>query len=516
MVGKEKIDDCLTTRDGRLFIEKFDTVEIVKQYGSPLFVVSEDQLRRNIRRFQKSFETGWTDGPVKIMPAAKASWSSAIQLIIASEGCGCDIYSAGELAVALRAGFDPQYISVNGVPKNRDHITNAIKHGARITIDGMEEFDVIEQAAKELKTKAKVRLRMKPAIKGFTKYSNFVPNGPLSTDVAALAYKGGLPRDAVIFFGKKILKSPHVELMGFHEHHGRHDPSARYWEEQMKSYAEEIAIVSQALGGFQPNEIDIGGGFACPRDPFGSEIKYSEPYEFLVLYGLSRALSRFPSLRYKVIDKIVEKAILFTPNQKMAPSIEEYGTACTGTLKQELSRRGINTKGVMLQVEPGRSLHGNTAIHLTTVKSIKKMNEPITWSHAALDTTEFWFTGGRYEHHVYDYIFANKTNSPLVEKMDVVGRSCYGDRMFPAIMLPGDLAVGDIMAILDVGAYQEVSMSNFNAMPRPATMLVSGDEISIIRRAETQEDVFNRDVIPEHLKAIEKTSNTRSRERKEG
>ena len=502
MVRTGKIDDCLSTRGGRLFMEELDTVDIVKQYGSPVFVISEDQLRRNIRSFQKGFESGWTNGPVKVMPAAKASWISAIQNIIASEGCGCDVYSSGELDVALRAGFDPQFISVNGVPKDRDHIFNAVKQGVRITIDGMEEFDVIEQAARELNVKAKVRLRLKPTLKGFTRYSHFVPSGPLSTDIAALVYKGGLPRDAVIYIGRRIMDSRHVELAGFHQHHGRHDPTVRYWEEQMKSYADEIGIVSQALGGFQPSEIDIGGGFACPRDPFGSEIKYTEPYEFLVLYGLSRALSRFPSLRYRIISKIVDKAILFTPNQKMAPSIGEYCAACTGTIRRELERRGISTKGVMLQVEPGRSLHGNTGIHLTTVRSIKRMNSPIVWSHAALDTTEFWFTGGRYEHHVYDYIFANKADSPLVEKMDVVGRSCYGDRMFPTIMVPGDLAPGDIMAILDVGAYQEVSMSNFNAMPRPATLLVSTDRVSTIRQAESQADVFRRDVIPRHLEAL--------------
>lgn len=501
MEGREKIDNCLTTRNGRLFIEALDTVEIVKQFGSPVFVISEDQLRRNIRRFQRAFESGWTDGQVKIMPAAKANWNSAIQHIIAGENCGCDIYSAGEFAVALQAGFDPQYISVNGVPKDGDHIFNAVKHGARITIDGMEEFDVIEQAAKELNCTAKVRLRLRPAIKGFTKYTKFMPTGPLSTDLAALAYKGGLSREAVIFIGKRIQKSQRVELVGFHQHHGRHDPSTRYWEEQMKAYVEEISAVCQALDGFQPMEIDIGGGFACPRDPFGSEIKFSEPYEFLALYGLSRVLTPFSKLRYKIVSKLIEKAILFTPNQKMAPSIEEYAAACTAALKRWLPAKGVGTKGLMLQVEPGRSLHGDTGIHLAAVKSIKKMSDPIRWNIAALDTTEFWFTGGRYEHHVYDYIFANKTDAPLVEKMDVVGRSCYGDRLFPAIMVPGDLAPGDIMAILDVGAYQEVSMSNFNAMPRPATLLVSGDQISVIRRSETQDDVFRRDVVPEYLKS---------------
>lgn len=493
------IDECLSTRDGHLFMDGVDTVDIVRDFGSPVFVVSEQGLRRNIRRFQKGFGLGWTDGPVKVMPAAKASWISAIQRIIASEGCGCDIYSAGELAVALAAGFEPRYISVNGVPKERDHIFNAIRSGARITIDGVEEIDIVEQAAKELNTTAKIRLRLKPVLSGFTEHSDFVPGGPLSTDLVALAYKGGLPRDAIISIGRRALASPHIEVTGFHQHHGRHRPSTRYWEEQMKSYAREMGIVSKALGGYQPKEIDIGGGFACPRDPFGSEIKYSEPYEYLALYGISRALARFPRLRYWLLSKIVDRFILFDPNREMAPSIEEYAAACTGTLVKELPRQGIATSGVMLQLEPGRSLHGDTGIHLTRVRSIKRMRTPIKWDHAALDTTEFWFTGGRYEHHVYDYVFANKACEPLVDKMDVVGRSCYGDRLFPAILVPGTLEPGDIMAILDVGAYQEVSMSNFNAMPRPATLLLEGGRASVIRRAETLEDVFGRDMIPDHL-----------------
>ena len=299
-----KIDDCLSTRNGHLFIEDLDTTEIAKKYGTPAFVISENQLRRNIRRFQKGFESNWEDGPVKIMPAAKANWAAAIQKIIASENCGCDTYSAGELSVALRSGFDPKYISVNGVPKDKDHIFNSIKEGARITIDGTEEFDIIECAARELNVIAKVRLRLCPAIPGFTKYSDFIPSGPLSTDICMLGYKGGLSTDEVIPIGKRIMASNQVELVGFHEHHGRHDASTRYWEEQMKAYAREIGIVSNALNNYQPQEISIGGGFACPRDPFGSEIKFSEPYEYMVLHILSKALSPFPKLRYPILSKM--------------------------------------------------------------------------------------------------------------------------------------------------------------------------------------------------------------------
>ena len=115
-----------------------------------------------------------------------------------------------------------------------------------------------------------------------------------------------------------------------------------------------------------------------------------------------------------------------------------------------------------------------------------------------LDTTELWLTGGRYEHHLHDYLFANKADAEMTDTADIIGRSCYGDRLMPIVRIP-DVEVGDILALLDTGAYQEVSMSNFNAMPRPATVLVTGDRAAIIRRRETEQDVLARDIVPDHL-----------------
>ncbi len=501
MKASGRIDDALSTRDGHLYMEEVDTNDLVQEYGSPIFVVSENQLRRNIRRFQSAFQAGWTDGPTLVMPAAKASWSEAIQTIIASEGCGADVYSAGELAVALKAGFRPEQISVNGVPKSEEHIRHAVRVGARLTIDGVEEFDMIERAAREFGLVAKVRLRLRPAVSGFTRATTFLPYAPLSADVAALVYKGGLSHDAAVRIGRQVLASEHTELLGFHEHHGRHHASTDWWEAQMVAYAAEIASVCDELGDYQPNELSIGGGFAVPRDPFGAEMKYTDPYEFLALHGVSRSLARFPAARYKVISKVIEKALTFTPNQRMAPTIEEYAAACTTTLARELRSHGVRTEGLTLQVEPGRSLHGNTSVHLTSVMNVKRMQRPIMWNQVVCDTTEFWFTGGRYEHHVHDFVVANRTDAPLITKYDVVGRSCYGDRLIPTVKMPSDMRPGDLLALLDVGAYQEVSMSNFNAMPRPATLLVTGNRVSVIRRAESQEDVFARDVVPTHLSA---------------
>ncbi len=493
-----RIDDCLSIRDGRLYVEGCDTLELLRAFGSPLFVFSEDQLRRNVRRFQAAFGAGWPDGPVVVMPAAKANWLAAIQRILASEGCGCDVYSAGELTMALNAGCPPHLISVNGVPKDEDHIRRSIAAGCRITIDSLEEVEVIEAAAAELGTTAYVRLRLKPVLHNFIEHSDFVAEGLVPTDLAAIAYKGGLTFEQVMAVGPRLLRSPHVVPVGFHQHHGRHKRSLRYWQAQMAAYAAEIGRVCRALGGYRPQEIDIGGGFAIPRDPFNAATDYSEPVQYAALHGVSRVLSLLgPRPRYAVLARLVD-TITGHPNRHPAPTVEAYAEACTATLRRELPRHGVETRGLMLHLEPGRAMHGNAGIHLTTVRAIKRTTVPLRWAVIVVDTTEFWFTGGRYEHHLHHYLFANKPDAPPTGKADIIGRSCYGDRLLPAVPVP-DVAVGDVLALLDTGAYQEVSMSNFNALPRPASVLVTGDRASLIRRRETEEDIFRRDVMPAHL-----------------
>lgn len=499
MSQSKRIDDCLSTLNGHLFIEDYDTIELTHEFGSPLFVLSENQIRRNVRRFQKAFQDGWPDGLSKILPAAKANWISAVQRILAEEGCGCDIYSHGELSIALQAGFEPELISVNGVPKDEAHISRCIQEGVRITIDSLEEVDMIERAADEIGQVAKVRLRLKPPISGFVDHTDFVAEGLVPTDIAALVYKGGLTFEQIMVVGPRILQMKNVELMGFHEHHGRHHPSTRYWEEQMRSFACELGRICQALGGFQPKEIDIGGGFAIPRDPFNAATDYTEPVQLGALFMLSKALKALGTKpRYRILARLID-SIVTHPNQTPAPSIEAYAEACTRTLRRELPENGIETRGLMLQVEPGRAMFGDAGIHLATVKNLKRITDPIRWLQIIVDTTEFWFTGGRYEHHLHDYVFANKTDAPLVTKADIIGRSCYGDRLMPTVPVP-EVECGDVLAFLDTGAYQEVSMSNFNAIPRPATVLVRDDKAWVIRRAETEEDVLARDVIPQHLR----------------
>jgi len=498
-----RIDDCLSNRDGVLFIEELASTELVERFGSPLFVFSENQIRRNVRRFKDAFETGWTAGPVKVMPAVKANWTTAILRVLAEEGCGADIYSAGELDVALRAGVEPRFISANGVPKEKEHIRRTLEAGARLTIDSLRDVDFLEELAPTLPKTTYVRLRIRPAISGFVKKSDFVAEGMVPTDITALLYKGGLSVDEVIEAGKRAMKIPNVELVGFHQHHGRHKATTEYWEAQMRAYARDIGRVCRALDGYQPQEISIGGGFAIPRDPHNAATHYSDPVAFGALHVLSLGLKYLGSkIRYFVIDKVMAAAVKGGPNTVPAPSIEDYGHATTAALLEALPKHGVDPNGVMLQLEPGRGIHGNAGVHLSTIEATKKMTSPIKWNVVTLDTTEFWLVGGRYEHHLHDYRIANRMDAPPAIKADVVGRSCYGDRLLGAVSLP-DVEVGDVFAMLDTGAYQEVSASNFNAMPRPASVLVTDDRAAVIRRGETLEDVFARDELPEHLAPVE-------------
>jgi diaminopimelate decarboxylase len=203
-------------------------------------------------------------------------------------------------------------------------------------------------------------------------------------------------------------------------------------------------------------------------------------------------------IRYKIISVAMEAFMKKEPNRRLSPAIEQYAEAITGTLRKEFKKVNIDPKGMTLQIEPGRSLYGDTAVHLTRVLKTKYQTKPIKMNWVLLDTTYFFMAGGVFENNLYDFLVANDADRKPVKNADVCGKSCFADRLLPEVRIP-DVDPGDIFAILDTGAYQEVSASNFNALPRPATILVHGDQAEVIKHAETIQDIFRRDVVPKRL-----------------
>ena len=497
MSGVHRIDECLSTRDGRLFIEERDTVALVEQFGSPIFVVSEDQLRRNVRRFHKAFSAHWTDGPVDVLPAIKANWTLATRRILTEEGAGADIYSEGELYAALTSGADPERISFNGGGKSEAFLRKCIEAGVRITVEDLDEPDLIEKVASELNRKARIRLRVKPNFPNLWRPTDFSQEYA-TIDLGIQVYKSGIPAQYLAALGKKILNMKHVELKGLHFHGGRHHASLWYWKGMIRQYARLIAELCRAWDGYHLEEIDIGGGFASRRDPHNKLELRRDVILTWFTYPFQTAIKLLGARRqYGLLSRMIALFVR-SPGKRRAPAIEQYAETAVRTLCGELSKNGIDTRGVRLQVEPGRCLYGNSGIHLTRVKKFKRQTEPMRLNWVLTDTTYFFLTGGVYEYNFHDFRIANKTDASLETFADIVGHSCYEDRILPFARIP-ELDPGDIIAFLDTGAYQEVSASNFNALPRPATVLVTGDRAEVIKRAETVGDVYARDIIPVHL-----------------
>jgi diaminopimelate decarboxylase len=493
----------LSIRGDRLFVEDCDTVELAERFGTPLFVMSETQLRSNARRFREAFAREWPHGPVDVLPAFKANWTLATRRVLNEESCGADIYSAGELHGALVAGVEPERISVNGGGKSESFIRECVRAGVRITIEDLDEPELIDRVAKELGKKAKVRFRVKPSFPSLWRRTDFADEHA-SIDLGIQIYKSGIPVEYLAELGRKTLALENVELVGLHVHVGRHHPSLWYWRHTMKAYAALVDELQRAWGSaFRPLEIDIGGGFASPRDPHSKlglrdDVMLSAtsyPFEQIL-----RLLGR--RLRYAILARLL-RVFGKAPRRGLAPSIEAYAEAAAGTLRDELERRGISMAGVRLQLEPGRSLYGDAGIHLTRVKKVKVQRRPMALKWILTDTTCYFLANGMVERNFHDFRVANRPTAPLVEMADIVGHSCAGDRILPFARVP-EIEPGDVIALLDTGAYEEGSASNFNALPRPATVLVRGADAEVIRRAERIEELYARDVVPARLVAAER------------
>ena len=454
----EKIDAALSVRHGRLYLEDCDLVDIARRFGTPLFVVSEDQIRRNIRRMTEAFASRWTEGEAQILPAIKASPLVAVRRILSEEGAGCDTFGPSELEGAIRGGCRPDLISLNGSVKDRETIRRGIEVGAQIVLDSPRELDLCRDEARRLGKRARVLFRLKPYMADLETQSDFSPH-PIRLTTQVIKY--GIPTNEVRPMGPAAFADDHIDAVGVHCHIGRQSTDPEVWRALIRSYVGLIAELGEEWGGWVPRIIDVGGGLPSPRD-----------YDPDVVLKSGRP----------------------------APAIEIYAEAITSTLRETLRKHGIDPLGVTLQCEPGRSMHGDTGLHLTSVVNVKKMSRPLEMTWLETDTSEFFLGTFGYDPStpLFHFKFANRADERDVETVDIVGKSCGGEFMLRDVKTPAASA-GDIVALLDTGAYMETIACNFNAMPRPGTVLVRGDEAFWVKRPETIDDVYDRDIVPIHL-----------------
>lgn len=245
------IDDCLSVRDGRLWIEGCEASGLAARFGTPLYVVSENQLRRNARRFVGAFSTRWP-GPVNVLPSIKANHVLALRRILSSEGLGCDTFGRSELWAALACGVAPALISVNGTGKSAALVEEAVAAGCRITLDSPRELDLAIAAAHRLGRRAQLRVRVRPDLSCLEKVaSDFSPEGESITEVAR-RYKAGIPMNELLPLGERALAAEEVDLIGVHAHFARHTRKLEVWAAMMDAFGDTVGHLSASWGGWQP------------------------------------------------------------------------------------------------------------------------------------------------------------------------------------------------------------------------------------------------------------------------
>jgi diaminopimelate decarboxylase len=456
-----QLDECLSVRDGALYIEDCAAETLAERFGTPLYVVSEDQLRRNARRFLDAFAARWP-GEFLLLPSIKANSSLALRRILTAAGTGCDVFGSGELEAALRTGTDPRRISLNGPMKDDALLELAIRSRVRITLDSRAELDRTAAAAARLGTRAHIRLRFRPDLVGLDQPSEMSPDG-MSIRDAVQRYKAGVPTEDLLAIEEATIADPRLDVAGLMLHLGRHSADPGLWSAAVDALAEILERLRTAWGGWIPRELDLGGGFPAPRDPFGRRLP-------------QRADA--------------------PPH---SPSAGEFAEAICPHLAARLEGLGIAAERIQLEVEPGRALYADAGIHLATVGNVKRQREPAPLTWVETDSSDAYLADVNLEYNRWTCLAAGKAAAPTSIVADVTGRTCALDVIVSDAELP-EVEVGDVLVFLDTGAYQDASANNFNALPRPGTALVSGDTVELIRRHETIDDVFARDLIPERLR----------------
>ena len=434
--------------DGVLWIEGRAAPELAEEFGTPLFVTSEAQIRANVRRLRQAFEARWPR--VTLLFATKSNANLAIRRVLVEEGVGGDCFGLGELTLSLRAGVAPELLVLNGSNKQPAELGVAIEAGATINLDDPSELDVVAGLAEELGRRGDICLRVLPF--------SYADPASLDPDLARIAAdtshdKWGMDRQTIVDVVPKALESDWLRLRGLHLHVSRLRPTPEAFELAARLIAMCIAELQERFG-WQPELLDFGGGFPHERDPE----------------------SGAPSGSH----------LVGTP--------EEYAEAITSTLRSALAERSLDEPQLLL--EPGRRLVSNATVLLTRVGVVKRLpTGSTTWANVDASTNHC--PRVPLQGYYYEIVHATKGREAGDTEVSVVGPTCVidllGERPLPA------LEEGDLLAVLDVGGYAEVLSSQFNLLPRPATVLVAGDSCEVIRRRETIDDLFATQVVPKRL-----------------
>jgi diaminopimelate decarboxylase len=424
---------------GHLVIGGCDAVELAERFGTPLYVIDEDVLRANSRIFYNTLKSHNPEN--EVVYAGKAFLTKAMCKIVQQEGLGLDVVSGGELYTALKAGFPAEKIYFHGNNKSEEELIMALQSGVgRIIIDNWDELELLELLAKKLNRKPAVYIRVTPGLEAHT--HRYIMTGQIDSKFG-FTVSNGEAFKAV----KRVLTAESLKFKGLHCHIGSQILESTPYKIAVKIMLQLLKEIKDTLGK-EVEELDLGGGFGIP----------------------------------------------YVKDDNYQP-VEEMLKDILGEVELQVSLLKIKLPKII--VEPGRAIIGNAGITLYKVGGVKEIpgiRKYVFVDGGMSDNIRTALYGAR-----YSAVVANKVYNGNLEKVTVAGKLCEsGDVIIWDILLP-EVKKGDIIAVLNTGAYGYSMASNYNRLPKPAVILVSKGKAEIIVKRETYEDVIKNDVVPERL-----------------
>lgn len=430
-------DNITTAANGHLLFAGQDTVDLAKQYGTPLYLMDEDRIREKCRIYTAAFRKHFGD-KARPLYASKALSCKRIYEIMKEEDMGIDVVSSGEIYTALQAGYDLSRAYFHSNNKTDEDIRYGMDHGIGCFVaDNVEEIKVIEAEAAARNIKQPVLLRLTPGIDPHTYEA--IATGKVDSKFGS-AIETGQAEEITAF----TLKQPHMDLAGFHCHVGSQVFAEDVFERAAVIMLEFAAEMKKKYG-YMARQLDLGGGYG---------VRYVDSDPFL-----------------DVDTKVGEVA---------------------AAIQETCARLGIAMPEI--HMEPGRSIVADAGMTLYTAGTVKRIpgyKNYVSVDGGMPDHPRFALYGS-----LYTCLLANKMNEAADFECSVVGRCCEsGDIIQEHVKLPRSVGRGDIVAVCTTGAYHYSMASNYNRLPRPPiVMLRGGKESYVAVRRESLEDLCRNDL----------------------
>ncbi|MCA2213528.1 diaminopimelate decarboxylase [Jidongwangia harbinensis] len=417
--------------DGAVAVGGLSVRDLAAEYGTPAYLLDEDDLRGRCRDFVSAF------AGADVYYAGKSFLCKAVVRVVEQEGLFLDVCSGGELAVALAAGFPAERIGFHGNNKSVSELERALDSGVgRIVVDSFQEITRLTALARESGRRPGVLVRVTVGVEAHT--HEFIATSH-EDQKFGFSLAGGAAFEAAV----RILDEDVLDLRGLHSHIGSQIFDTSGFEVAARRVLELQAQIRDARGVELP-ELDLGGGFGIA---YTSQDDPSTPADLA-----------------KRINKIVE------------------GECELASLRKP-----------RLSIEPGRAIVGPAVFTLYEVGTVKDVDGIRTYVSVDGGMSDNIRTALYDASYSATLAGRASTAEPLLAR--VVGKHCEsGDIVVKDEFLPADVQPGDLLAVPGTGAYCRSMASNYNHVPRPPVVAVRDGASRVIVRRETEDDLLALDV----------------------